>query len=699
MAFILFKDSTFQVAELISMIRRRSLALPDIQRPFVWDHSKVRDLFDSMYRGFPVGHLLFWETGAGDNTRTIGTGQGGDTVPSQLIVDGQQRLTSLFAVIGGQEVVTKEYRSVSIRIAFRPADGTFRVTDAAVARDPEFIADISVLWQEGRRGHVRQFFDRLARKGPLEDDERDRLEDAIDRVHDLATYTFRAVVLSPEANEEEVADVFVRINSEGVSLSQADFILTLLSVFQDKERRRLEDFARDSRRSATGQASSFNWHIQPDPAQLLRVTVAVAFRRAVLKAVYAMLRGKDISTGLIDPERRDEQFERLRAAHDKVLSLTNWHEFLTSLDRAGFRSRKMISSENAVLFTYALWLIGRYDYGVQIGQLRELIARWFFMAHTTGRYSGTFESQVERDLAQLAELQPGDADGFTRTIDKMIADRFTSDFWTITLPNSLATSAAFSPSLLAYVAALNILDADVLLSRTKVRTRLDPAVLLVKGIERHHLFPRNHLKTHLGVNDSKQMNQIANMALVEWSDNIAIGDKAPSVYWPEQVAAKGLSAEELAAHRYWHALPENWTTSTYREMLEQRRTMIAVVVRDAYRKLADPAYRPVHTAPSAPAPATPTVPHLGVSITDLIDEDLLSEGAILTPAHGDHEASAHVREDGRLIVGDEEYASPGSAARAVGAHGNGWQFWIADTANGQRTLQQLRDEYLARRDR
>lgn len=697
MAFILFKDSTYQVAELISMIRRGSLALPDIQRPFVWDHTKVRDLFDSMYRGFPVGHLLFWETGTGDNTRTIGTGQDGGTVPSQLIVDGQQRLTSLFAVIGGQQVITKEYRPVSIRIAFRPSDGTFRVADAAVARDPEFIADISVLWQDGRRGHVRRFFDRLAEKRPLDDSERDRLEDAIDRVHDLATYTFRAVVLSPEANEEEVADVFVRINSEGVSLSQADFILTLLSVFQDKERKRLEDFARSARQPPTDQASSFNWHIQPDPAQLLRVTIAVAFRRAVLKAVYALLRGKDITTGIVDPQRRSEQFALLQAAHDKALNLTNWHEFLTCLDRAGFRSRKMISSENAVLFTYALWLIGRYDYGVQISQLRELIARWFFMAHMTGRYSGTFETQVERDLGQLAELSPGDAAGFARMIDKIIADRLTNDFWTITLPNNLATSAAFSPSLLAYVAALNILDADVLLSRTKVRIRLDPAVLLVKGIERHHLFPRNHLKKHLGVKDSKQINQIANMALVEWSDNIAIGDKAPSEYWPEQTVDKGLSEDELAAHRYWHALPENWTSLSYRELLEQRRPLIATVVRDAYRKLADPAYHPVHSAPSAPAPTTTAVTHIGVSITDLLDEDLLTEGTVLTPAYGDHEATAIVQEDGRLTIGDEEFANPGSAARAVGAQGNGWQFWIADTPGGQRTLEQLRDQYLERR--
>jgi hypothetical protein len=158
----------------------------------------------------------------------------------------------------------------------------------------------------------------------------------------------------------------------------------------------------------------------------------------------------------------------------------------------------MISVENAILYSYALWLIGRVDYRVPIGRLKEIIARWFFMAHTTGRYSGSFETRFEADVARLSAVTPGDAAGFIAALDQVIRDTLTADYWAITLPNDLATSASKSPALLAYIAALNILDADILLSTSKVRSRLDPAITLKKGIERHHLFPKGYLKTSLG---------------------------------------------------------------------------------------------------------------------------------------------------------------------------------------------------------
>ena len=200
---------------------------------------------------------------------------------------------------------------------------------------------------------------------------------------------------------------------------------------------------------------------------MLRVSIALAFRRAVPKHAYSVLRGKDLETGETSTERRDEQFARLQAAQEKVLDLTNWYEFIRCLERSGYRGSKMISSQNVILYSYAIWLLGRVDYGVRLDRLREVIARWFFMAHTTARYSGSFESQVEKDFAAIADLASHDADGFVNALNRIIDDTLTSDFWAITLPNELATSAARSPALFAYMAALNILDADALLSTGK----------------------------------------------------------------------------------------------------------------------------------------------------------------------------------------------------------------------------------------
>ncbi len=688
LAITLFKDTTYTLHGLIEDIRRGEVALPDIQRPFVWPAAKVRDLFDSMYRGFPVGYLLFWETGAGAGVRQIGT----DTkqaAPRLLIVDGQQRLTSLFAVLTGTKVIREDYTAAKIRIGFRPADATFTVTDAAVEKDPEFIPDISALWGEaGRKKTVRAYFQRLQAKRTVDQAEEDRLDDAIDRLYDLHNYPFKVVELSADVDEEQVAEVFVRINSEGVKLNRADFILTLMSVFWDKGRLELEDFSRAAKQPSLSGASPFNWFIQPQPPQMLRVSVALAFRRAVLKTVYGLLRGKDLDSGEVSVTGREQQFDTLRRAQTHVLDLTNWHEFLQCLERAGFRSGKVITSEGAVLYSYALWLIGRVDFGMSVQQLREVIARWFFMVQMTARYSGSVESQVESDLARLAELKT--ADEYVAVLDRIVDDTLSADYWTITLPNDLATSASRSPALSAYIAALNILDADALMGTGKVRSRLDPAITAKKGIERHHLFPKGYLREHLKVTDTKQVNQIANMALVEWADNIAVSDNPPAVYWPAMLAARNLPPGTLARQVQHHALPDGWTDMPYQDFLAARRKLMGAVVRDAFIQLRSSSYAPDYPKVTAPPTTATTVsgPAAGAeTMADLLEQGLIVPGAVLMPSDESVDALATVLEDGRLDISGQVYETPSQAAVAVaGAAVDGWHFWLADDVAGPKPL-------------
>jgi hypothetical protein len=288
-----------------------------------------------------------------------------------------------------------------------------------------------------------------------------------------------------------------------------------------------------------------------------------------------------------------------------VLNLTHWHEFLLCLERAGFRGKKMISSENAIIFSYAMWLIGRVDYGVPVARLREVIARWFFMAHHVALLR-VLETQVAPDLAQLSDLAHGDGDGFVAALARIVDDTLTPEFWEITLPNELASSASKSPALLAYITALNIVDADALLSTAKVRARLDPAVTAKKGIERHHLFPRAYLRKQK-VTGTKQINQIASMALVEWHDNIAISDLPPATYWPDQLAKKKLPEADLAEQLRWHALPQDWTGMPYEAFLAERRKLMAAVVRTAFGRLADQRYEP--HLPGAGRAHSPAVAH------------------------------------------------------------------------------------------
>ena len=685
----LFRTTRFDLDHLVKNIDRGDVALPDIQRPFVWQNRKVRDLFDSMLKGFPVGYLLFWATGADVGARAIGTDDKDERVARWLIVDGQQRLTSLYSVFTGHRVVREDYSESRIRLAFRPHDCMFEVTDAAMEKDPEFLADITPLWRN-YRGTVQAYIERLeAARGPLDSALRGVIEDHLDRVRDLQAYPFEVVELDAAMDEEQVADVFVRINSEGVPLNQADFILTLMSVFRDKARKQLEEFAREAKRPSAGSASPFNHHIQPQPDQLLRVAVAVAFRRAVLRHAYSVLRGKDLETGEFSAERREAQFDRLQAAQDHMLNLVNWQEFLQCIERAGFRSSKMLSGANAVLYTYALWLIGRTEYGVPLDRLKEVMARWFFMAHTTARYSGSFETRFEADMARLSGVSAGDAAGFIAALDAVIDDTLTADYWDITLPNSLATSASKSPALLAYVAALNILDAEVLLSTSSVRSRLDPAIALKKGIERHHLFPRSYLQKRLGITDVKQINQIANYALVDWSDNIAISDDAPAEYWPAQLAAKQLGGDRLTRQLYWHALPDDWVSLAYDRFLSERRKLMAGVVRGAFARLRAGDYAPEPSAGAVPTPAEREA--APPSLFELLDRDLLPAGTQLVAPAAAVETLASVLPDGRVYLDGELYDDLGELSAAASLVGNGWTDWVADLPDGRVRLDVLRD--------
>ncbi len=585
----LFTQIPYTLQTLIANIDSGILALPEIQRPFVWENAKVRDLFDSMYRGYPVGTLLFWLTS--NNTqagRTIG--QTNQTAPHSLIVDGQQRLTGLYAVIKGVPVLRNNYEREHIRIAFNPLKDEFMVPDASTPRDPAWLPDISVIWKPGADlfSIVPDYLARYrAARGDdsLTPEDESHIKNALNTLHSLpSTYSFTVLQLVPDMTEEEVSQVFVRVNSMGKRLNQADFILTLMSVYWDTGRHELVCFARESRTPpAAGVKSPFNFQFRPEPDHLLRVGVALAFRRARLQSVYAVLRGKDMETDVFSPARRDEQFAKLQQAQAKVLNLTDWFAFLTCLTQAGYRREDLLISSMAAVYTYAFFLLGKYDFGVSQTELRKVIARWFFASALTARYSTSPESVMEKDLAALRDIST--AQEFVTYLEEQMALTLTQDYWNITLPGNMATSAARSPELAAYFAALNLLDARVLFSRVRVSELMDPGVQPRKALlDRHHLFPKAYLK-RIGITAVRQTNQIANMALLEWPQNINIGDDAPSDYMPRIIQETPFIAEEWHNFAHWHALPENWEQMSYDEFLPQRRQLMAHVIREGFERI------------------------------------------------------------------------------------------------------------------
>lgn len=578
----LFKEVNYNLAALIQQIDMGMIGLPDIQRPFVWADTKVRDLFDSMYKGYPVGYFLFWANANVEHTKGIGT-DAKQKHPNLLIVDGQQRLTSLYAVIKGREIIRENYDRATIVIAFNPVEGKFEIPDASIRKNPRYFQNISQIWQPNINiiKVINEFLQNLKKTVSISEEEEEQIQNAFMQLKHLESYPFSALELSTQITEEQVADVFVRINSQGKTLNQADFILTLMSVFWEEGRKDLEEFCRLCRLPSKDAASPFNYLIDPDPDQMLRVSVGLSFRRARLQYVYSILRGKDLETGDFSTERRDSQFEHLKTAQAKALNIQHWHEFIKAVKQAGFARQDYISSKNNLLYAYIFFLIGREDFGMDLYDLKKLIGKWFFMSSITGRYTGSPETIMEMDLARLRGISTAAA--FKTVLDDIIHSQLTNDFWEMTLPLNLSTSSSTSPSLYAYYAGLYVLGANGLFSRLKVSDLLQEGLRSKKSaLERHHLFPKAWLQQN-GITEQRDTNQIANYALVEWSDNIDISDTAPSEYLPAYLSR--LTEEEKQRMYYWHALPEHWEQMDYHAFLIERRKRIALVVRDAFAEI------------------------------------------------------------------------------------------------------------------
>lgn len=693
MAFM-FGHHPWTVQDLVGGVSSGTVRLPDIQRPFVWPNAKVRDLMDSMYRGYPVGELMFWANRDPEHTKTIGAGTKSQEASMQ-VVDGQQRLTSLYAIVKGLEVWREDYSRERISLAFNPLTESFEVPTPIVKRSAEWIADIVPVFAnpiDARAAYLERLENSTGQRADRATET--KIEIAINRLHQLLTYGFQVVQIHKDVDRETVADIFVRINSEGVALSSSDFILTWMSVFWEEGRAQLEVFARDSRFTPAGISQitreSTTWtphnpYLNLDPGQILKVSIAVGLRRAKLADAYNVLRGRDPRTRMIEPASREVELAKLKVGQSHALKPIHWDEFLKTLERAGFRSRDMITSKNTVLYSYALWLIGRIDHKVPVDELRELMARWFFMSQITGRYTSSPETRAQEDLNRLKGIA-STAAAFIDVLNIQIDTAVPADWWSITLPDNLETSSAGAPAYVGYVAALNILDAEVLLSTSTVKDWISPTRRTAKGIEKHHLFPQDYLKTQLRLTDTKKINQVANFALVEWSDNITISNKAPEEYWPQEVADKNIQHLRRTRQEEWHALPDGWTGMEYEDFLDQRRHLMSKVIHEGFRRLTDPNYVPDLARPVMALEDRPLL-----TLGEMIAGGVLPPGTLLSPVNDDTDTLAEITEDGYIKVGQHLCESPDRAAREDGADvDSGWDYWQAHLDEGPISLSELR---------
>ena len=586
----LFDNIPSKVADILSDIKNGRVGLPDLQRPFVWQDNKVRELLDSMMKGYPIGYIMLWASPDDyENTVHIGKNEKIYKRPNDLVIDDQQRLTALLAAMYGVTIMDKNYKERAIRISFNPLTREFAVWTPAFEKNPEWISEISQVFAADEEHNISKFrkaYIKIVNEGrakndeeELTEDEEDRIEENINDLLNLGIYSLPTLKINSKANEENVADIFVRVNSGGQNLTEKNFIETLIAVYDNAVHDKINKFCADSRIPANG--TSFNQILQVDPSHLIRMSVGVGFRRARLRYVYMLLRGKNLKTGEITQNIREENLKIFKESLDMVTNLNNWHAFMNLFASAGYLKGSFVASSNAVVFSYVLYLIGKYDYKVSSVELQKIISKWIFMSTITGFYTGSTESQVEKQFADLRDVH--NADEFVVYLDSVIANRFTDDYFEYSLPSELNSSSATSPAWYGYIAAINVLGTPMLFSTAPLSQYF---ILGTSGdknlIDKHHIFPKNYLGK-IGYNNDRDRNQIANFTYLDYATNIDISDAPPTEYVSRYRDKLGEEGYKLACKQ--NALPENFEQLSYPEFLIKRRILMAQIVKKAYDKL------------------------------------------------------------------------------------------------------------------
>ena len=584
----IFSNTTLTVNQLIEKIDTGELGLPELQRPFIWKDSKVRDLFDSLMRGYPIGYLMLWECPSLEKKKSIGVDLHSYDSPKEVIIDGQQRLTSLYAVMKGKKVINSKFDEKSIIISYNPLQDKFEVGYQATKKDPEWIYNISDVYTTSSSfKFINSFIKRLSeyrecKGGVLTEAEQDTISENINAIVNLKNHTLPVFDIKANAEEEDVSEIFVRVNSGGVSLKQNDFILTLLSLYWDEGRKEIEEFSKESTFPTKGKTTSYNQITTVAAQDLIRVVMAYAFDRARLKYGYKLLRGADFDKrGAVDGELRIQRFDTLKDKLPDVLDVHSWHEFLKAIMNAGYLSGDLILSGNAIFYSYAFYLIAKHRFHASYNENMHLTSLWFFYASLVSLYTGSFESTVESHLNRIKDLST--LKEYKDFILSRVNERLTNDYFDITLVGSegLAVSGKGNNAWNAYVAALNIMDAKILFSKSNllVSKLFEPGTDgNRKSLEKHHLFPKAHMKAQ-GYTDAK-INQMANYAFIDWKDNMDILDDAPSVYYP--IVCEGRSDEEILRMEEENALPHGWENMPYEDFLVERRKLMAAKIKQAF---------------------------------------------------------------------------------------------------------------------
>ena len=530
---ICYQVNTVSIGSLLHWIDDGMIAIPEIQRPFVWEAVDVRDFLDSIFKGWPIGYLITWQNG------NVKLKDGSLAAGKYIIVDGQQRVIALKAALLGNKVIDKNYKKKRICIAFNPIVEKFEVRNPAIDKDVSWIPDISKIFDP--HTDLYNLIDNYSMQNP--GITKDKILHIILSLQAIATNQIGRIDLNPDIEINDVTEIFIRINSKGKKLGQADFAMSIIAANDTYDGNVLHkaidyfchlaafpEFYSDLKKDTEFKDSEFfqkmswlhdkNFEIyNPSYSDMLRVAFTTEFRRGPIKDLVALLSGRNFETRQNEEPIIENSFIRLKSSIIKFMNEFNFKQFIIAIQSSGFVNASMISSQNTLNFAYIIYLTLR-EQKWNDADIKRCVKRWFVMSLLTGRYSGSPESKFGDDIEKIHER--GIEDYFSSITQSELSDAF----WSVGLPEALQTSAASSPYFHIYQAAqINKNDKGFLSDSSTVEQ------LINIQSDVHHLFPRDYLKNK-GKKQS-EYNQIANYVVCEKPIDIAIGNREPKVYFKE----------------------------------------------------------------------------------------------------------------------------------------------------------------------